>query len=108
METQRKEIDNQREQFQYEIHVLGEKIRELEMEKKSTQDQTRRSKSEEGLAQEPSHRPELVEKTVEKEINSSSRDQVTNSSQRPPVKPTEQRNYATVAADKLAQTPAQP
>lgn len=109
MEAQREEIENQREQFQFEIQVLGERIRELEMEKEgSAQGRTCRSRSVVGLAQGPTHRSESVQKTPEREISQSSKDQVINPGQTPPVKSTEQRSYATVAAAKPAQTPTQP
>ena len=52
MEAQREEMENQREQFQFEIHVLGERIRGLEMEG-SAQERSRRSESVEELAQGP-------------------------------------------------------
>ena len=46
MEAQREEIEGQKKQFQFEIHVLGERIRALELEKKElVQRQTCRSES---------------------------------------------------------------
>ncbi len=101
MEAQREEMENQREQFQFEIHVLGERVRELEMEKKeSAPGRTRRSESVEGLAQGPTRRSEPIQK--------SPREEVTQPSQRPPVKPKQQRTYATVANAKPAQASTQP
>lgn len=49
MEAQREEMESQRKQFQFEIHVLRERIRGLEMEKEgSAQGQTHRFESVEG------------------------------------------------------------
>ena len=104
MEAQREEMERQREQFQFEIHVLGERIRGLELEK----EETRRFESVERLVQEPMRRSGSVQKTSEKEISQSPRDPVNKPSKTPPVKLTEQLSYAKVAAAKPAQTPTQP
>ena len=101
MEAQREEMENQREQFQFEIHILGERIRGLEMEgKRSAQERSRRSKPVEDLAQGPTRGSDPVQKSPRKEF--------TQPSQTPPVKPKQQRTYATVANAKPAQAPTQP
>lgn len=95
MEAQRKEMKNQREQFQFEIYVLGERIWELEMEgKESTQERLRRSESIEELAQEPTCGSDIIQK--------SSWEEFTQPSQTPPIKPKQQRIYAMVTNAKLA------
>lgn len=93
METQREEMKRQREQLQFAMHVLGERIRELELEK---EEQRRTSRS------------ESVENTPEIGSSQTPREKVTKPSQVPPVKPKEQRSYATVAAAKPVQTQTQP
>ncbi len=102
-------MENQREQFQFEIRILGERIRGLELEKEgSTQGRTRRYESVEGLAQGLAHSAEPVQKAPEKEISQSPRDQVSNPRQTPPAKSKEKPSYATVAAAKPTQIPTQP
>lgn len=55
------------------------------------------------------HRPaSVVEKTPEKELNQNTRDKVINPGQAPPVKPTKQPSYTTVAANRPIQAPSQP
>ena len=95
MEAQREELDNQREQFQFEIQVLRERIREIELEK-------------EGMAQARACRSELVQKLPEKKIAQSPTEEVTQPSQTPPPKTKQKRTYATVATAKPAETPTQP
>ena len=95
MEAQREEMERQRDQFQFETEVLGERIRDLEKEKDgSAQGQTRRSVS--------------VQETQEEETTQSPREKATSQSKIHLIKPKEQRSYATVAATKPAQIPAQP
>ena len=93
LEAQREEMERQREQSQFEMHVLWERIRALELERDG-QRQTSRSES--------------VENTPETGSSQSLREEVTKLSQIPPVKSKEQRSYATVAVAKPAQTQAKP
>lgn len=54
-------MKNQQEQFQFEIHVLGKKIRELKLEEKSSiQGQIHRSESVERFIQGQAHTFELI------------------------------------------------
>ena len=98
MEAQREEIEAQREYFQAEIHVLGERIRELELgNEEPVQMQDRRSA--------------LVQMTSEEESRLSSqnvREEIAKPSQPTPIKPKEKRSYAAVASAKTAQIPSQP
>ena len=80
---------------QFEMDVLGERIRELEREK-------------EGLAQRQTSRSVSIQGTPEKETTQGPGEEATTPSQIRPVKLKEQRSYATVAAAKPAQTPSQP
>ena len=98
MEAQREEMERQREQFQLEMKVLGERIWELEREKEgSTQGRTQKK-----------GRLEPIHKTSEKETTQVSREEAATSDQTQPVNSSGQRSYATVAATKPAQTPSQP
>ncbi len=99
-EGQREEMENQREQFQFEIEILREKIRDLEIENE---------KSVQGRAQQESRSTPRFGTPEREPISSQTpREKVTKQNQIPPVKPKEQRSYATVAAAKPAQTQTQP
>ena len=100
MEGQREEMEKQREQFQFEIEILGERIRDLEIEnEKSVQGPTQ---------QESRSTPRFGTPEREPTTSQTPREKVTKQSQIPPVKPKDQRSYSTVAAAKPAQTQTQP
>lgn len=111
IEAQREEMQGQKKQFQFEIYVLGERIRVLELEK-------------EGSAQRQTCRPEWVEMSSEREISQtglnvqksagaqrSNQDTTKtpnipkNATAPPNTKQTEKRNYASVAASQPAKGP---
>ena len=95
MEAQREELENQRKQFQFEIQVLRERIREIELEK-------------ERMAQTQIRRAESVQKSPEREIAQNPMEEVTQPSQTPPPKTKQNRTYATVATAKPTETSTQP
>ena len=100
MDGQREEMEKQREEFQLEIESLRERILDLEIENE---------KSVKGPAQQESRlTPRFGTPEREPTTSQTPREKVTEQSQIPPVKPKEQRSYATVAAAKPAQTQTQP
>lgn len=97
----KQEMENQREQFQFEIRILRERVQGQELEKEgSTQGRPRWSEPVEELAQGLICRSDPVQK--------SPREESAQPSQTPPVKPKQQRMYATIAKAKAAQASTQP
>ncbi len=95
MEAKREALENEGEQFQFEVQVLREKIREMELEK-------------ERMAQTQICRSESVQKLPEREIAQNPMEEVTQPSQTPLPKTKQKRTYATVATTKPTETPTQP
>lgn len=114
IEAQREEMEGQKKQFQFEIYVLGERIRALELEKEgSVQRQTCRSES---VEMSPEREISQTGLNVQKSTGTQRSTQDTtktpgipkNATAPPNTKQTERRNYASVAASQPAKAPEKP
>lgn len=98
MEAQREEMERQREHFQFEIEMLGERIRELEKEKeRPVQGRTQQG-----------NRPAPKHGTPEREPTRAPSEENATPSPTHQVNPSGQRSYAAVAAAQPTQIPSQP
>ena len=95
IEAQREEMEGQRGQFQFEIHVLGERIRALELEK-------------EGSPQRQTWRSESVEMSPERQISQTCQNVQKRSSQPALAKELAQSNHANTSQARTMKNQAQP